>query len=71
MTRTSATLESVKDVLQGKIWSILTVPLEPPNMRTVVHVPEGKAAALEAQAILGDDVRVVWAFQNVSASSRK
>jgi len=38
----------------------------PANIRTV-HVPEGKAASLEAQAILGPGVKVVAAFQNVSA----
>ncbi len=39
-------------------------------MRTV-NVPEGKSACLEAQALLGDDVRVVAAFQNVSAIKLK
>jgi len=43
------------------------VPLQPPNVRTV-HVPEGKAASLEAQALLGDGARVVAAFQNVGAA---
>lgn len=60
------TLEGVKDSLAGKVLVDLTVPLQPPKVRTV-HVPEGKSAALEAQAYLGDDVRVVAAFQNVSA----
>jgi len=44
----------------------VSVPIVPPNIRTV-HVPEGKAASLEAQAILGPGVKVVAAFQNVSA----
>lgn len=61
-----ATLEGVKDVLQGKILVDVTVPLNPPKVRTV-YLPEGQSAALEAQAYLGDDVRVVAAFQNVSA----
>lgn len=61
-----ATLESVKDQLSGKILIDLTVPLQPPKVR-VVHVPEGKSAALEAQALLGDSVKVVAAFQNVSS----
>jgi NADPH-dependent F420 reductase len=60
------TLEGVKDHLAGKVLVDLTVPLQPPKVRTV-HVPEGRSAALEAQAYLGDDVRVVAAFQNVSA----
>lgn len=61
-----ATLEGVKAQLAGKVVVDLTVPLNPPKVRTV-HLPEGKAAALEAQAYLGESVRVVAAFQNVSA----
>ena len=60
-----ATLESVKEHLAGKVLVDITVPLKPPKVRTV-HLPEGQAAALEAQALLGDDVRVVAAFQNIS-----
>jgi NADPH-dependent F420 reductase len=60
-------LESIKDAVQGKILVDVTVPLKPPAVRTV-HVPDGKAAALEAQALLGDGVRVVAAFQNVGAA---
>lgn len=60
------TLEGVKDQLAGKILIDLTVPLQPPKVRTV-HLPEGKAASLEAQALLGESVKVVAAFQNVSA----
>lgn len=61
-----ATLETVKPYLSDKILIDVTVPLQPPKVRTV-FVPEGHAAALEAQALVGDDVRVVSAFQNVSA----
>jgi len=61
-----ATLEGVKAQLAGKILVDITVPLQPPAVRTV-NLPEGAAAALEAQSLLGDDVRVVSAFQNVSA----
>lgn len=61
-----ATIESVKAHLGGRILVDLTVPLNPPQVRTV-HVPEGKAAALEARSYVGADVRVVAAFQNVSA----
>ena len=64
------TLESVKAELSGKILVDVTVPLQPPNVRTV-HVPEGNAAGLEAQAFLGESVRVVSAFQNVSAVKLK
>ncbi|MBN2471388.1 MAG: NADPH-dependent F420 reductase [Anaerolineae bacterium] len=61
-----ATLEGVKEQLAGKILVDVTVPLQPPKVRTV-HLPEGQSAALEAQALLGEDVRVVAAFQNISA----
>ena len=59
------TLESVKSYLDGKLLVDVTVPIIPPKIRTV-SVPEGKAAALEARALLGDGVRIVSAFQNVS-----
>lgn len=65
-----AILESVKDAVQGKILVDVTVPLLPPNIRTV-NVPEGKAAVLEAQALLGEGVRVVAAFQNISFNHLK
>ncbi|MEQ8674982.1 MAG: NADPH-dependent F420 reductase [Aggregatilineales bacterium] len=65
-----STLEGVRAELSGKILVDVTVPLQPPNVRTV-HVPVGKSAGLEAQAFLGDDVRVVSAFQNVSAVKLK
>jgi NADPH-dependent F420 reductase len=61
-----STLEGVKAHVSGKILVDITVPLQPPKIRTV-HVPEGKSAALEAQAFLGDSVKVIAAFQNVSA----
>ncbi|MCU0513054.1 MAG: NADPH-dependent F420 reductase [Anaerolineae bacterium] len=64
------TLNSVRPHLAGKIVVDLTVPLQPPAVRTV-HVPEGKSACLEAQALLGDDVTVIAAFQNVSAEKLK
>ena len=60
-----ATLEGVKDQLAGKVLVDITVPLKPPKVRTV-HLPEGQSAALEAQALLGENVKVVAAFQNIS-----
>ncbi len=60
-----ATLESVKEQLKGKVLVDITVPLKPPKVRTV-HLPPGQSAALEAQTLLGDEVRVVAAFQNIS-----
>jgi NADPH-dependent F420 reductase len=61
-----STLESLKEVVQGKVVVDVTVPLKPPQVRTV-YVPEGHAASIEAQNLLGPDVKVVAAFQNVSA----
>lgn len=69
-TAHKATLESVKPYLDGKVLVDVTVPLQPPQVRTV-HLPEGGAAALEAQAYLGDGVTVISAFQNVSAEKLK
>ena len=65
-----ATLNAVRDQCQGKILVDLTVPLQPPEI-TRVNLPAGGAAALEAQSILGPDVTVVAAFQNVSAVKLK
>jgi len=59
------TLESIHDVVQGKIVIDVTVPLVPPKVSRV-HIPAGGSAAQEAQEILGEDVQVVSAFQNVS-----
>ncbi|HEC23225.1 MAG TPA: NADPH-dependent F420 reductase [Chloroflexi bacterium] len=65
-----ATLEGVREYLQGKILVDVTVPLKPPQI-TVVNLPEGRTAAEEAQALVGDSVRVVSAFQNISAMHLK
>ena len=61
-----ATLEGVAEWCRGKVVVDLTVPLRPPEIGAV-NLPAGAAAALEAQAILGADVLVAAAFQNVSA----
>ncbi len=60
------TLESVKEHLAGKILVDLTVALQPPRVRTV-HLPEGQASALEAQAIVGDNVKVISGFHHISS----
>jgi len=60
-----ATLEGVREQVSGKILVDLTVPLQPPDVRTV-HLPQGQSACMEAQALLGETVKVVAAFQNVS-----
>jgi predicted dinucleotide-binding enzyme len=60
-----ATLEALKDSLSGKILIDVTVPLVPPRVSRVQMPPAGSAAQ-EAQQILGSDVQVVAAFQNIS-----
>ena len=60
------TLESIKPHLAGKILVDVTVPLVPPKVMRV-QMPEEGSAAERAQDIVGSDVRVVSAFQNVSA----
>jgi len=61
-----ATLESVADALRGKILVDVTVPLVPPQVARVQLPPEG-SAAVAAQMLLGPEVKVVSAFQNVSS----
>ncbi len=65
-----ATLSSLREGLQGKILVDVTVPLVPPKVMRV-QLPEEGCAALIAQAVVGDDVKVVSAFQNVSAGHLK
>lgn len=65
-----ATLEACKAELTGKILIDATVPLMPPKVGTV-QLPEGGSAAVNAQKMLGDDVVVVSAFQNVAADKLK
>ncbi len=60
-----ATLESVKDQAQGKLLVDVTVPLAPPKV-TKVQMPPAGSAAQEARQILGENVEVVDAFQNIS-----
>lgn len=61
------TLEAIRDKVKGKIVVDVTVPLMPPKVRTV-QLPEGGSCAKAAQEQLGEDVRVVSAFQNVAAA---
>lgn len=61
-----ATMESIKDAAQGRIVVDITVPLKPPKVSRV-QLPEGQAAALESQAILGPEVRVVAALHHISS----
>jgi len=60
------TLEDIRDELSGKILVDTTVPLVPPKVARVQMPAEGCAAVI-AQQIVGDDVQVVAAFQNVAS----
>lgn len=60
------TINQIKDACVGKVVVTVNVPLMPPKVSTVWRPPGGSAAE-EAQAQLGPSVRVVAAFQNVSA----
>lgn len=63
----SATLEGIIDAVQDKVVVDVTVPLVPPKVARV-QLPEGGSAGQIAQSILGDNVRVVSALQNVAAA---
>lgn len=63
----SGTLELVKPALQGKILIDVTVPLVPPKVARVQLPPAGSAGQI-AQDLLGEEVSVVSAFQNVAAA---
>ena len=60
------TLTGLRDALAGKVLVDITVPLKPPKVRRV-HLPAGRAAALEAQAILTLGTKVVAALHHVSS----
>ncbi len=66
----AATAEAVRDLLAGKILIDVTVPLMPPKVDRV-QLPEGGSAVVALQRRLGDSVKVVSAFQNVSATHLK
>ncbi len=55
----------IKPFVQGKILVDVTVPIVPPKVTRVQMPPEGSAGQ-QAQAILGENVQVVTAFQNIS-----
>jgi hypothetical protein len=64
------TVEGLKDVLAGKILIDVTVPLVPPKVSRV-QLPPTDSCVVAVQQMLGDSVRVVSAFQNVSAHKLK
>ena len=59
------TLNLVKEDLKGKILIDTTVPLQ--KMVTKVQLPAIGSAAMEAQKILGNEVEVVPALQNIGS----
>jgi NADPH-dependent F420 reductase len=59
-------LAEIREAVQGKIVVDATAPLVPPKVGRV-QLPESDSAACMAQDALGENVRVVSAFQNVSA----
>jgi NADPH-dependent F420 reductase len=65
-----STALELRAALQGKLLVDVTVPLVPPQVGTV-RLPEGGSAVAALQTALGADVRVVSAFQNVSAHHLK
>ena len=59
------TLETVKPFLHGKILVDVTVPLVPPKV-SKVQMPSAGSALQEAKQVLGDNIKVAAAFQNIS-----
>jgi 8-hydroxy-5-deazaflavin:NADPH oxidoreductase len=58
-------LQELKSTLQGKYLLDVTVPLVPPKVSTV-QIPPFGSAAMQAQTIVGEGVKVISAFQNIS-----
>ena len=65
-----ATLLGVKELLRGKLLVTVVAPTQAPKARAW-RLPSGLSAAEEAQQTVGDDVRVVAAFQNIGAHNLK
>jgi NADPH-dependent F420 reductase len=65
-----ATAEEVRAALEGKVLIDVTVPLIPPRVDRV-QMPNGESAVVALQRRLGAGVKVVSAFQNVSAEHLK
>lgn len=63
----NALLEEIKDVVAGKIVIDAVVPLMPPKVAVVQLPPEGSAGMI-AHKLIGEQARVVSAFQNVGAA---
>jgi hypothetical protein len=65
-----ALVEEVLEQIRGKILVDATAPLVPPKV-SQVQLPEGSSAVAAIQQFAGEDIRVVSAFQNVSAHHLK
>jgi len=65
-----STVEGLAGKLEGKILVDVTVPLVPPKVSTV-QLPPSDSAAVALQAMVGPGVKVVSAFQNISAHKLK
>ena len=61
------TLRALASHLAGRVLIDITVPLVPPRVQQV-HLPEGQAAALVAQTILGPGTPVAAALHHVSSA---
>lgn len=61
-----ATFESIADSVGEKIIVDITVPLQPPKVRSV-NLPDGNAAALEARSYLPEGTRLVAALHHISS----
>jgi len=55
----------IKEEIQGKLLIDVTVPLVPPKVAKVQMPPDG-SATMEARRILGENVRLGAAFQNIA-----
>jgi len=60
------TFESIRDAIGDKVIVDITVPLQPPKVRSV-NLPDGQAAALEARALLPEGTRLVAALHHISS----
>jgi hypothetical protein len=59
------TIQMLKPHMNGKLLIDVTVPIMPPKVTVIKPPPEG-SAGLETRAILGENVDIVTAFQNIS-----
>ena len=64
-SRHADTLNLVKEDLEGKILIDTTVPLQ--KIVTKVQLPTIGSSAMEAQKMLGNEVEVVSALQNIGS----